>query len=111
MSTTFSRDFGPHKAVTDARQEGEPSVLIWTDFALRKNFSIMDSKGNIPKYPLSCWLLTVKRMPGSAAQGPSAYALSSDKALAYSRLIFLSNSFRRTASGEKILVRVILVPC
>ena len=30
----FSSAFGPQRAVTDARQEGEPKVWIWVVFAL-----------------------------------------------------------------------------
>ena len=34
ISTMFSSAFGPQRAVTDARQEGEPKVWIWVVFAL-----------------------------------------------------------------------------
>ena len=34
ISTMFSSVFGPQRAVTDARQEGEPKVWIWVVFAL-----------------------------------------------------------------------------
>jgi len=44
ISTMFSSDFGPQRAVTDARQEGAPKVWICVVFALRDMISVLLGK-------------------------------------------------------------------
>jgi len=53
ISTMFSSAFGPQRAVTDARQEGEPKVWIWVVFALERQLVLGKKLERDRLYPFS----------------------------------------------------------
>ena len=114
MSRTFSNAFGPQTAVTEDLNEPRPSVTITVFRFLQSADVLFTNRESHPFFPAaiaSTFNLTPSR-PSSldTLAGTRAYDIKVVRALVYSLLAVLSNSFRLTGNGVNRPVKVMVVP-